>query len=125
YVRGKTSPPRFVAGSAALLLILLGSSLELFLDLTLVLACVGALALAFARSPLRRALMRVARLLLLAYAVCLPVAAAVAAAALSTPHGPTHHVPSDSSVDLFNLVAPTPTRLTRRLHAARAPPPPL
>jgi len=120
YVRGKTSPPRFVAGSAALLLILLGSSLELFLDLTLVLACVGALALAFARSPLRRALMRVARLLLLAYAVCLPVAAAVAAAALSTPHGQIHHVPSDYSVDLLNLVVPTPTLLTGGVHAARA-----
>jgi hypothetical protein len=119
YVRGKTSGRRFVVGSALLLLVLAGVSLELFVDLALVVAIVAAVALALG-GALRRELLRVVARLGIAYAVCLPVLAAVAAVGLSQPHGTVRSVPSDYAVDLLNAVVPTPTLLTGRIEAAAA-----
>jgi hypothetical protein len=117
YVRGKTGGRQLVAGSAALLLVLAGSSLELFVDLALVLALVAALTLALARSrrpQLRPMLVRLG----LAYAVCLPVLVPIAVLGVMQPHGAVQSPPSDFAVDLLNVVVPTPTLLTGRLGPA-------
>jgi hypothetical protein len=119
YARGKTSSGRFVVGSAVLLLVLAGSSLELFLDLALVLAVVGLFALALGRSS-RRPLLRVVARLGLAYAVCLPVLVPIAVIALSQPHGVVQGAPSEYAVDVLNVVVPTPTVLAGRLGVARS-----
>jgi hypothetical protein len=119
YARGKVTRRRFVLGFAALLLVLAGSSLELFADLTLMLAVVGALALVFARSQ-RRALRRVGAVVALAYAACLPVLVPIAAVGLSGAHGPVQSSPANYAVDLLNALVPTPTLLTGALHSARA-----
>src|SRR5712691_3905980 len=71
HVRGRRSGGRFVVGFAVLLLVELGSSFELFVDLTLI-GAVG-LALALLGGRWRPALIRVSALVGLAYAVCLPI----------------------------------------------------
>jgi hypothetical protein len=119
YVRGKTSGGRFVVGSALLLLVLAGSSLELFLDLAVVLVVVTAVALACGRK-LRPELLRLASRLGLAYAVCLPVLVPVAAVGLFGTHGAVQSPPSDYAVDLLNVVVPTPTLLSGRIGPAAA-----
>ena len=108
YSRGKVSSRRFVFAFAGLLLVLLGSSLELFADLVLVLCAVGLLAIVVDRNR-RRMLARIASRVALAYAVCLPVLVLVAYFGLSVPHGAVGHAPADYSVDLVNLALPTPT----------------
>jgi hypothetical protein len=119
YVHGRTSGGRFVVGSALLLLVLAGSSLELFLDLTVVLVVVTAIALALGRKLLPQLIGLAARLGL-AYVVCLPVLAPVAAVGLFGPHGAVQSAPSDYAVDLLNVVVPTPTLLTGRIWPAAA-----
>jgi hypothetical protein len=119
YIRGKTSGGRFVVGSALLLLVVAGSSLELFLDLAVVLVAVTAVALAFG-GELRPQLLRLAARLGLAYAVCLPVLGPVAAVGLLGTHGAVQSPPSDYAVDLINVVVPTPTLLTGRIGPAAA-----
>jgi hypothetical protein len=119
YVRGKTSGGRFVASSALLLLVLAGSSLELFLDLAVVLVVVATVALAFGKD-LRPELRRLATRLGYAYAVCLPVLVPVAAVGLFGMHGAVQSPPSDYAVDLLNVVVPTPTLLTGRIGPAAA-----
>lgn len=119
YVRGKTSGRRFVLGFAALLVVLVGSSLELFADLTLVVVVVGVLALVVARSR-RRALARLGALVALAYAACLPVLVPIAILGLAGAHGALRNSPSNYAVDLVNVLVPTPTLLAGAFHSARA-----
>ena len=107
YVRGRTSGRRFVVGFAVLLLVELGSSFELFVDLTLI-AAVG-LALALLGRKWRPELIRVSALVGLAYAVCLPILAPIAVVALSGQHAPLRYSPADFSIDLFNVAIPPPT----------------
>ncbi len=109
-LRGKTSPRRFVAGTAALLLVLAGSSLELFADLTLIVVLVGIVAIAVDRER-RRALAGLAKLVALSYAACLPLLGPVAYVALSQPHGSIQGPPSGEAVDLLGVVVPTPLLL--------------
>lgn len=118
YVRGRTSGRRFVVGFALLLVVQLGSSFELFLDLTLVLA-VG-LAIALLGTRWRRAILRVSALVGLAYAACLPLLVPVAVLALSGQHAPLRYSPANFSIDVLNVAIPTPTLLAGRLDAARA-----
>jgi hypothetical protein len=119
YVRGNTGAWRFVASFAVLLLILIGSSLELFVDLSLIVTVVALLALAFARSW-RRMFLRVGALVGLAYAVCLPVLVPIAILGLAGSHGPVGNPPSQFAVDLLNVIVPTPTMLAGALRSARA-----
>lgn len=109
-LRRRTSARRFVAGTAALLLVLAGSSLELFADLALILVGVGVVAIAVDRGR-RRALTGLARLVALSYAVCLPLLGPIAYVALSQPHGSIQGAPSNEAVDLLGLVVPTPLLL--------------
>ena len=118
YVRGRTSGRRFVAGFALLLLVELGSSFELFLDITLVVA-IG-LALALLGKGWRPVILRAGALVALAYAACLPILVPVAIFALSGRHGSLRYDPANFSIDLLNVAVPTPTLLTGRLDAARA-----
>ena len=118
FVRGRTSARRFVTGFAVLLLVQLGSSFELFLDLTLMIAVVGVIALLAVRRQ-RSTFLRLAGLIALAYAVCLPVLLAIAVVGLSRAHGAVGHVPSDYAVDLLNVVVPTPVLLTGSLGLLR------
>jgi hypothetical protein len=118
YARQKTNSRRYVLGSAVLLLILLGSSLELFVDLMLVVAVAATVTLA-AAWPQRPLVMRIGARLLLAYAACSPVLIAVAILALSAPHGPVNNSPSNYAADLLNVVVPTPTVLVGMLGSAR------
>jgi hypothetical protein len=118
YVRGRTSGRRFVIGFALLLLVQLGSSFELFVDLTVVLA-VG-LAIALVGGKWRSAILRVSALAGLAYAACLPILAPIAVLALSGQHAPLRYSPANFSIDVLNVAIPTPTLLPGRLAAARA-----
>jgi hypothetical protein len=118
HARGRWSRRRFVLTAAGLLLLELGSSFELFVDLSLVLAIVGGIAVAFARKE-RVAVMRAASGVATAYAVCLPVIAVVGLLAVSEPHAPVGHPPSDFAVDLLNVVVPTPTLLAGVPHVVR------
>src|SRR5262249_3383689 len=117
YVRGRTSGRRFVAGFAVLLLVELGSSFELFVDLTLILA-VG-LALALLGKSWRPVMLRAGALVGLAYAACLPILVPIAVVALSRQHAPLRYAPTNFSIDLLNVALPTPTLLAGRLDAAR------
>ena len=119
FTRRKTSARRFVAGFALLLLVVLGSSFELFVDLALVVAVVGLAAIAIARAQ-RKALLRVGRLLACAYAFCVPVLVPIAVLGLSAVHAPVGSAPANYAVDLLNVVVPTPTLLAGRFHWARA-----
>ncbi|MGB2876398.1 MAG: hypothetical protein WBB76_13125, partial [Gaiellaceae bacterium] len=118
-VRGRTSGRRFVAGFVVLLLLLLGSSFELFLDFTLLLGIGIVLAAAAGPWP-RRLMVRAAGLVALAYALCAPVLAGIAFVALTSPHGPLTHVPSGFAIDVLNVVVPTPTLLLGSFHSAQA-----
>jgi hypothetical protein len=118
YVRDRTSGLRFVAGFAVLLLVELGSSFELFVDLTLVLA-VG-LALALLGKSWRPMMLRAGALVALAYAACLPILVPIAVVALSRQHASLRYAPANFSIDLLNVALPTPTLLAGRLDAARA-----
>jgi len=117
-VRGKTSERRFVAGFAVLLLVLLGVSFELFLDLAVLVAIGSVIAYAGAGQDRRRA-GRTIGLVLLAYVVCLPVLAAVAGVAFTAAHAPLRYAPSGFAIDLVNVVLPTPTVLAGRSHWLR------
>ncbi|TML94838.1 MAG: hypothetical protein E6G03_10840 [Actinobacteria bacterium] len=118
YVRGRTSGRRFVAGFASLLVVQLGSSFELFVDLTLLLA-VG-LTIALLGRRWRPPILRVSALVGLAYAFCLPILVPIGVLALSGQHAPLRYSPANFSIDLLNVAIPTPTLLAGRLAAARA-----
>jgi hypothetical protein len=118
YVRGRTSARRFVIGSTLLLLVLLGSSFELFVDLTLIGA--AGLALAQLGKKWRSRMLRVTALVGLAYAACLPVLVPIAVLGLSGQRGPLRYAPANFSIDLSNVVVPTPTLLAGLFGPARA-----
>jgi hypothetical protein len=109
-LRGTTSPRRYVAATATLLLVLAGSSLELFADLTLLLVVVGVVALAVDRRR-RRALVGLAALVALSYVACLPLLGPIGWVALSQAHGSIQGSPSGEAVDLLGLLVPTPLLL--------------
>jgi hypothetical protein len=117
-VLGRTSARRFVAGFALLLLLLLGSSFELFLDFTLLIWIGIGIAIAAGPWP-RRLLVRAAASVALAYAVCGPVLTGIAVVALTSAHGPLRNVPSNYAIDILNVVVPTPTLLLGSLHFAQ------
>jgi hypothetical protein len=119
FLRRRTSSLRFVLGAALALLALFGSSLELFVDLTLLIAVVLGVGIAIAPSW-RRALARVAARMLLAYALILPILLPVAFIALGTPHAATQNAPAGYAVDLLNVVVPTPTVVAGILDRARS-----
>ena len=119
YARGRIRARRFVVGFAALLLLQLSASVELFVDLTLIAALGVALALLGGGSR-RPMVLRASALIGTAYGVCLPVLVPLGVLALRAAHAPLHFVPSDFAIDLLNVVVPTPTLLAGRLHAARA-----
>jgi hypothetical protein len=119
HARGKTSARRFVAGFAALLLMQVGSSLELFVDVTLFLALGLAIALIGAGAQ-RATVLRTARVIGLSYAICLPVLATIAAVALSAPHSDLQFAPAQFSIDLLNVVVPTQTLLAGSGHSAHS-----
>jgi hypothetical protein len=118
YVRGRMSGRRFVAGFALLLIVVLGASFELFVDLTLVLA-VG-VALALLGTSRRAVMLRAGALVGLAYTACLPILVPIAVFAFSRQHAPLRYAPANFSIDLLNVVLPTPTLLAGRVDAARA-----
>jgi hypothetical protein len=109
-IRGKTTPRRFVLGSAGLLLVLAGTSLELFVDLTLVAILVAVLAVTLARSS-RGSIARAVGLASAAYALCLPVLVPVAIVALTGAHAPIQNAPTNYEIDIANVFIPTPTNL--------------
>lgn len=94
----------FVAALAVLLVVELGTSLEVFLDLTLVLCIAFVIAVA---GPMRRGAIRTGVDVAFAYAVCMPLIGAVAYLALTTPHGALAYPPADYSTDAVNVVVPT------------------
>jgi hypothetical protein len=108
----------FVFVIAALLVVVLGSSLELFLDLTLVLGLAFAIALAGARSR-RHAVLRIGGLVGLAYCAALPLIAGAAYLALTSPHAALPYPPASYSIDLANVIVPTPLSLLGSGGAAR------
>lgn len=118
YVRGRTSGRRFVIGFALLLIVEVGSSLELFVDLTLVL--VVGVALALLSKGWRPVMLRVLALVGLAYAACLPILVPIAVFALFGRHAALRYAPANFSIDLLNVALPTPTLLAGRVDAARA-----
>ena len=118
YVQGRTSGRRFVVGFALLLIVQLGSSFELFVDLTLLLA-VG-LAIALLGRRWRRAILRASALVGMAYAACLPIIVPIAVLALFGQHAPLRYSPANFSIDVLNVAVPTPTLLAGKLAAARA-----
>ena len=119
YVRRKTRARRFVPVVALLLLLELGSSLELFSDLTLFVTLGLAFAVVFG-GALRERYLRLAGLLALAYVILLPVLVPIALFALGGAHAALRFAPAGYAVDAANLVVPTPTLLAGALHGARA-----
>ena len=119
YLRGRITARRFVLGFALLLLLQLSSSVELFVDLTFIVAVGVALALVGGGSR-RPTFLRASALIATAYGICLPVLVPFAVLALRAVHGSLRFVPSGFATDLLNLVVPTPTLLAGRLHVARA-----
>jgi uncharacterized membrane protein (UPF0136 family) len=119
YVRRKTRARRFVPVVALLLLLELGSSLELFSDLTLFVMLGLAFAVVFGGAQRRRYL-RLAGLLALAYVVLLPALVPIAVFALGGAHAALRFAPAGYAVDAANLVVPTPTLLAGALHGVRA-----
>jgi hypothetical protein len=118
--RGRWGSSRsFVLVVAGLLVVQLGSSLELFVDLTLVITLAFAIGLAGAGDK-RREVVRVGALVAAAFAVCLPLVGVVAYFALAGPHGALRHPPADYSLDLTNVVVPTPLSLFGAGHAVRS-----
>ena len=114
--RGRITRTRFVAWSAALLLVLAGTSLELFVDLTVVLVVGGVVAMLA-----ERRFARIATGVAFAYGFCLPVLVPVAIVALRSAHAPLGAPPSTFATDLWNLVVPTPTLLLGKLHSLGSP----
>jgi uncharacterized membrane protein (UPF0136 family) len=119
YVRRKTRARRFVPVVALLLLLELGSSLELFSDLTLFVTLGLAFVVIFGGAQRGRYL-RLAGLLALAYVVLLPVLVPIALVALGGAHGALRFAPASYAVDAANLIVPTPTLLAGALHGVRA-----
>jgi uncharacterized membrane protein (UPF0136 family) len=119
YVRRKTRARHFVPIVALLLLLELGSSLELFSDLTLFVA-IGLIFALAAGGRLRGRYLRLAGLLALAYVVLLPVLVPIALYALGGAHGALRFAPASYAVDAANLIVPTPTLLAGALHGVRA-----
>lgn len=111
YHRRVITRARFVARSAVLLIVLAGSSLELFTDLTVVLAVCAVITPIVARR-----FARIGVAVALAYACCLPVLVPVALVGLHDAHGPLAAPPSSFATDLWNVVLPTPTLLLGKLH---------
>lgn len=111
YHRKLITRARFVTWSAVLLIVFAGSSLELFADLTLVLAVCAVVVLLVARG-----FRRVGAAVALAYACCLPVLVPVAFVGLRGAHGPLIAPPSSFVTDLWNVVLPTPTLLLGKVH---------
>lgn len=120
FVRGRTSARRLVIGAAALLLLQLGSSFELFLDLSVIVAVGFLLAILGSDGIRRRTFIRAGALVAAAYAVCLPVLVPILVLALTSVHAPLHYAPSNFSIDALNVVVPTPTLLAGTAHAAQA-----
>jgi hypothetical protein len=120
YGHAQMTRRRFTVLFSLLLVILLGSSLELFSDVTLLLAICGAIALLVARGDRRRLLARLGVGVVGAYACCLPVLILLGVLGLGGTHGPLQSAPSGYAVDLWNLVVPTPTVLLGSVHWARA-----
>lgn len=117
--RGRLAARHYVLGSAVLLLLIAGSSLELFADVTFLLVVCGLLALVVARAR-RRALVDLAKLIGVAYACCSPILIPALANAALASRGQLQSAPANYSVDLWNLVVPTPTLATGSIHWARA-----
>jgi hypothetical protein len=120
YVRGRTTARRLLFGFAALLLVQLGSSFELFLDVTVMVVVGFVLALAGTRGPAQRTIGRAGALVAGAYGVCLPVLVPVAVFALSSAHAPLRFDPGNFGIDVLNVVVPTATLLGGVFHGAHA-----
>jgi hypothetical protein len=114
--RRRITRTRFVAWSAVLLIVLAGTSLELFVDLTVVLAVAGVVTMLAAR---RFTTIGIA--VALAYACCLPLLVPIAIVALESSHGPLGAPPATFATDLWNFVLPTPTLLLGKLHSLGSP----
>lgn len=110
-----TSRRSFALLVAALLAVQLLSSLEVFLDLTIVLV-IGLVVAALLRMG---GVVRTAADVGIAYCVCLPLLGAVAYLALTTSHAALAYPPADYSLDLANVVVPTPLSLLGAGHAMR------
>jgi hypothetical protein len=119
FVRGRTTARRFVIVFAALLLVLIGSSLELFVDFTFLALLAFAIAV-LADGSQRRTLIRAGALVAAAYGACLPLLIPIAVLALFRPHAPLRSSPSDYATDLLNIVVPTSTLLVGAAHSTRA-----
>jgi hypothetical protein len=117
YARGLIGAARFVVSCSVLLLFLLGSSLELFVDATLIAAVMFVVAV-LGGGARRRDYARVGALGAAAYAACLPVVVPIAVLALSAPHAALRSAPANYVADLLNVIIPTPTILLGGLHAA-------
>lgn len=119
-LRGRTTSRRFVLGAAALLLVQLGSSFELFLDVTVLVVVGFVLAIGGTRGAPRRAIARTGALLAGGYAVCLPVLVPIVVLALSSVHAPLRFDPGNFGIDALNVLVPTATLLGGTLHVAQA-----
>lgn len=108
----------FVVAVALLLVVELGSSLELFLGLTLVLALAFAIALAGARGK-RHVVVRLGAVVGLAYCAASPLILGAAYLALTSPHAALSYPPASYSIDLANTVVPTPLSLFGTAGVAR------
>jgi hypothetical protein len=120
YVRGRTTARRLLFGFAALLLVQLGSSFELFLDVTVMVVVGFVLAFAGTTGLTRLTLGRAGALVAGAYGVCLPVLVPIAVLALSSAHAPLRFDPGNFAIDVVNMVVPTPTLLGGLFHSAQA-----
>jgi hypothetical protein len=120
YVRRRTTARRLVFGFAALLLVQLGSSFELFLDVTVMVVVGFVLALAGTTGLTRVRVGRAGALVAGAYGVCLPVLVPIAVVALSSAHASLRFDPSTYAIDFLNVVVPTPTLLGGLFHSAQA-----
>ena len=106
YCRGQMSRRRAIAGSAALLLFLFGSSLELFATSVVLGGTVLAVALVFGRD-LRVRLAELALCLGAACAIVLAVAAPFVWLTLGTSRPPLPFAPEQYATDLANVLVPT------------------
>ena len=106
YCRGQMSRRRAIAGSAALLLFLFGSSLELFATSVVLGGTVLAVALVFGRD-LRVRLAELALCLGAASAIVLAVAAPFVWLTLGTSRPPLPFAPEQYATDLANVLVPT------------------
>jgi hypothetical protein len=110
YMRGRISQRRFVLTSAALFLVTLGCSFELFADVTVLLGTTAIATIVVARGS-RRRFVRLAAGYAWAYVAIAPFLMLVAVLALAAPHGLITHPAEAFSTDLANLALPTPTLL--------------